>query len=167
MATEQITFPAGPRMATRFTSVRIRDGTVQVWKMNADGSNPQRVTKNGGYAPLASPDGSSIFYIRGQGSAASLWRVPSGGGEETQVADSVYRFNFAVMADGVYYMTAPRPLAKSVIRFIDLVSHTTKDVATLDKPPELGLSVSRDGRHLLYAQIDRTVSDIMLAENFQ
>jgi Tol biopolymer transport system component len=144
-----------------------RDGTVQVWKMNADGSNPQRVTKNGGYAPLSSPDGSSIFYIRGQGSAASLWRVPSSGGEETQVADSVYRFNFAVVADGLYYMTAPRPLAKSVLRFIDLASHATKDVATLDKPPELGLSVSQDGRHLLFAQIDRTVSDIMLAENFQ
>jgi hypothetical protein len=116
---------------------------------------------------MASPDGATIFYIRGQGSAVSLWKVPSGGGEETHVADSVYRFNFSVVEGGVYYMTAPRPLAKSVIRFIDLARHTTKDVFTLDKPPELGLAVSRDGRHLLFAQIDRTVSDIMLAENFK
>ncbi len=144
-----------------------RDGSLQVWRMNADGSHPQRITRNGGYAPLASPDGASIFYIRGQGSAASLWRVPSGGGEETQIADSVYRFNFAVVEQGVYYMTAPRPLAKSVIRFIDLARNTRKDVATLDKPPELGLTVSRDGHSLLFARIDRTVSDIMLAENFQ
>ena len=144
-----------------------RDGKVQVWRMAADGSHPQRVTTNGGYAPMPSPDGTAIFYIRGQGSAVGLWKVSSGGGEETHVADSVYRFNFSVTEGGVYYMTAPRPLAKSVIRFIDFAHHTTKDVLTLDKPPELGLAASRDGRHLLFAQVDRTVSDIMLAENFQ
>jgi Tol biopolymer transport system component len=145
-----------------------RDGTVQVWKMTAEGSNPQRVTKNGGYAPLSSPDGSSIFYIRGQGSAVSLWReCRVAEAKKPNVTDSVYRFNFSAVEDGVYHMTAPRPLAKSAIRFIDLARHTTKDVATLDKPPELGLTVSRDGRHLLFAQIDRTVSDIMVAENFQ
>ena len=143
-----------------------RDGSLQVWKMNADGSNPQRITKSGGYAPLASPNGRWIFYIRGQGSAATLWRMPSGGGEETQVADSVYRFNFAAVENGVYYMTAPRPLAKSFIRFIDFAHNTTKDVATLDKPPELGLSVCPDGHRLLFAQFDRIDSDIMVAENF-
>jgi hypothetical protein len=40
-------------------------------------------------------------------------------------------------------------------------------VVTLEKPPELGLTVSRDGHHLLFAQVDHTDSDIMLAENFQ
>jgi len=144
-----------------------RDGSLQVWKVNVDGSHPQRITRNGGYAPLASPDGNWIFYVRGQGSATSLCKVPSGGGEETQIADSVYRFNFAVVENGVYYMTAPRPLARSVIRFIDLAHNTTADVITLDKPPELGLTVTRDGHRLLFTQIDRTISDIMLAENFQ
>ena len=144
-----------------------RSGGLQIWKMNADGSNPQQITKNGGYAPLTSPDGASIFYIRGQGSVASLWKVPSAGGPETQIANSLYRFNFAVTKDGVYYMTAPRPLAKSIIRFIDFAHNTTKDVATLDKPPELGLSVSPDGHRLLFAQFDRLDSDIMMAENFQ
>ena len=79
----------------------------------------------------------------------------------------MYRFNFAVVKDGVYYMTAPRPLAKSFIRFIDLAHNTTKDVAAIDKPPELGLSVSPDGHRLLFAQFDRLDSDIMMAENFQ
>ena len=144
-----------------------RGGSLQVWKMNVDGSNPQPLTKKGGYAPIVSSDGNSVFYVRGPGAAVSLWEIPTGGGEETQIADSVYRFNFAVVKDGVYYMTAPRPLAKTLIRFVDLAHKTVRDVAILDKFPELGLAASRDGHHLLFAQVDRMDSDIMLAENFE
>ena len=34
-------------------------------------------------------------------------------------------------------------------------------------PPFLGLSVSRDGRWLLYSQVDLHGADLMLVENFR
>src|SRR5207248_11032068 len=41
-----------------------RSGTLQLWKMNADGSSPQQITKTGGYAPLTPPNVMWIFSIR-------------------------------------------------------------------------------------------------------
>jgi hypothetical protein len=40
-------------------------------------------------------------------------------------------------------------------------------IATLEKPFFLGLSVSPDGRWLIYSQLDQSGSDIMLMENFR
>lgn len=37
----------------------------------------------------------------------------------------------------------------------------------MDRPPELGLSISPDGKSLLFAQLDYSGQDLMLVEGFQ
>jgi Tol biopolymer transport system component len=69
-----------------------------VWKINADGSAPQQLTKEPGeyIHPAWSPDGSSIVvargsgaYLRGQSWIANTWydlvSIPAAGGEEKQI----------------------------------------------------------------------------------
>jgi Tol biopolymer transport system component len=63
-----------------------RTGSNQVWRMNADGSNQIQLTKTeGGYPRFATMDGKWIYFESGL--HQTLWRVATGGGEETQVSE--------------------------------------------------------------------------------
>ena len=41
-----------------------RTGEQQVWKIPADGGDAIQVTRDGGFAPLESPDGKFIYYTK-------------------------------------------------------------------------------------------------------
>jgi eukaryotic-like serine/threonine-protein kinase len=142
-----------------------RSGSFQIWRMNADGSQPVMITKNGGFAPLLTPDGDFIYYARRTALSSDIWRVPIQGGEETKIADGVYRYSFALVPDGLYYVSAPGFQNGSSIRFLEFASGKTTDVFALHEPAGLGLGVSPDYRSLFFARSDRQDSDIMLVEN--
>ena len=58
---------------------------------------------------------------------------------------------------------------ESATEFLDPATKRISELATAGKAVNYGtsiISVSRDGLHLVYAQIDRYGSDIMLVENF-
>ena len=53
------------------------------------------------------------------------------------------------------------------MRFYDFATHAVKEIAGLPGAPAPyvgGISVSRDGRYVLYSQIDETASDLMLVD---
>jgi hypothetical protein len=59
--------------------------------------------------------------------------------------------------------------AKTELDFLDIRSSRIRRIYTFDKPPAPwlgGLSVSPDGKWLLYSRIDEVASDLMLVENF-
>jgi Tol biopolymer transport system component len=55
---------------------------------------------------------------------------------------------------------------KSSIQFLNIATGKVKTVAPVSLPFE-GLSVSPDGRFLLFSQADEVGSDLMLVENFR
>jgi len=72
---------------------------------------------------------------------------------------------WAVLAEGICY----RNTESRAIEFLDLAARRVTRKATLERGFRWGaaISVSPDGRWILYPQVDRSEEDIMLVENFR
>jgi Tol biopolymer transport system component/DNA-binding winged helix-turn-helix (wHTH) protein len=63
-----------------------RSGSLQVWRMNSDGSNQVQLTsREGGYPIFVTPDGRWLYF--GSGLQRRLWRISLEGTDETQVSE--------------------------------------------------------------------------------
>ena len=130
------------------------------------------MTKAGGSVAYESMNGKFLYYTKGH-DVAGIWRVPVEGGEEILALDTRkagYWSAWTLVEQGIYYLTAEQP-ARPAIEFFSFTTGKVTEVAALAKPfrpwtnPE-GLSISADGRWILYTQEDRADMDIMLVENF-
>jgi hypothetical protein len=142
-----------------------RTGQWEVWKVPAAGGKTMQVTRNGGETAFESPDGKSLYYTKAYFSSA-LWKMPVSGGEESQVLHSATRRAFFLVKEGIYFIPEPGIDEKSSIQFLSFATAKVKTVAPISGTPTEGLSVSRDGRFLLFSQLDEASSDLMLVENF-
>lgn len=140
-----------------------RNGRFDVWKMPSSGGTARQVTKERGVAPLESPDGLTLYYIKDSG---GLWKQPSVSGTETQVLPGLFGYNYAPTAKGIYYMKRGEDGRSATVEYLDLQSGAIKVLTQLGVP-DLGLDHSPDGRYLIYAQRERNTSDLMLVENFR
>ena len=64
---------------------------------------------------------------------------------------------------GIYFVPADSP--KSV-RYFDFATRQIRPIFEVDKDFGTGLSVSPDGRWIIYSQVADVKSDIMLVEHF-
>jgi Tol biopolymer transport system component len=150
-----------------------RSGDRQLYRMPAGGGEAVQVTRKGAYVSVPSRDGKWIYYSKPGG---AIWRVPVDGSEETPVlaAGSLGSgvlgnlFTFDVAASGIYFAGASdadsraRPL--KLYRFAD---SKTVEIGHFDKHLRLHLGISPDEKWLVYAQLDSSVDDLMLVENFR
>ena len=145
-----------------------RTGTWQVWKMPAGGGRAVQVTKHGGFAAFESLDGKMLYYAKGL-NMPGLWKVPVEGGEEIPVfeeLDAGLWGYWDITKDGIYFYD----VKTRAIEFFSFATRMLTKVAVPERGPlrfDPGLSVSPDGRWILYAQVDQVSSDIMLVENFR
>jgi Tol biopolymer transport system component len=138
-----------------------RTGRLEIWKIPVDGGQMVQVTRAGGRAPLISPDGRFIYYVKQPGQPG-VFRMPVEGGEEQQVlAQATYWSNFGVAATGVYFSPD-----RSRLQFLDAATGKVSTLTVLDNIAE-GLCVSPDGRYVVWAQQDRNTTDLMLVEHFR
>jgi Tol biopolymer transport system component len=145
-----------------------RSGSMQIWKMPANGGQVVQVTKQGGFQARESVDGKFVFYLKDR-SVPGIWRVPAEGGEEVLVLThhkAGLGRAWTVVDKGIYFATADNP-PQRLIEFYNFATRKVTQVAKLDRPFRSVLSVSPDGRSLLYSQVDQSGSDIMLMENFR
>jgi Tol biopolymer transport system component/DNA-binding winged helix-turn-helix (wHTH) protein len=145
-----------------------RSGSNQIWKMAASGGDATQVTRQGGFESFPAPDGKSIFYSKGD-EIAGLWRTGVEGGEESRIAElskaGLWRY-WAIARNGIYFVAGTEK-PPYWIKFYDFAESQIKDIARSDQAPILtfsGLSVSSDGKTILYAQYDQNTSGIMIAE---
>ncbi len=143
-----------------------RTGRYEIWKVPAGGGEAIQVTLNGGETAFESPDGKSVYFTKAFRSSG-LWKMPVSGGEESQVLPSVVARAFFLVNEGIYFIPAPGADGKSSIQFMSFATGKVKTVAPISRPPTEGLSVSPDGRFILFSQLDEAGSDLMLVENFR
>lgn len=143
-----------------------RSGRFEVWKTPLNGGTAVQISRNGGLGPTVSPDGRYAYYAKG----SELWRIPVDGGDESRVLESLADWSrFAVTADGIYFMPVRPALVKTsvdyTIEFLGFSNGQIRTVAQFENPPFLGMTVSPDGRRLLYSQVDQSGVDLMLVED--
>jgi serine/threonine protein kinase len=144
-----------------------RTGRWETWKVLAAGGQPIPVTRNGGGKAFESPDGTTLYYISGPKMwEGSLSKMPINGGEETEVLPSVFARAFSVVKDGIYFVPKPGSDRKYSIQFLSFATGKVKTVTSVSRRPG-ELSLSPDGRFLLFSQLDEVRSDLMLVENFR
>ncbi len=149
----------------------------QVWKRQADGAGiPVRVSKAGGFAPVESPDGKWIYYVR-DANHQGLFRTPLGGAgaEEAVLPDfeGALWGNWVLFHETIYYfegLAESQSPQRAVLKAMDLKTRATREVTRITRLParfDTGLAISPDGREILFAQLDRSGSDLFLLEGLK
>jgi Tol biopolymer transport system component len=145
----------------------------QIWKIRPDASDARPVTSNGGKWAKESPDGQTLYYSRP--GSPGLWAMPLGEGlRQTSEAEAHLVLETSVMADwsgmvivdkGIYYILGQDHPA--MLYYYDFATGDSKELASI--PGYLGyhLSVSADGKYLLYERSERFEQDLVLVEDFR
>ena len=136
-------------------------GTFQVWKMQLNGGAPVQVTKNGGVFGAESVDGRFLYYSKYE--TPGIWKMAIDGGEETRIVDQPqgnFWYNWVIAENGIYYLAED-------LMFYDFATGKKTTVFIDQKPLLMGLTVSPDGKSIIYPQVDVIESNIMLVKNFR
>ncbi|MBS1852069.1 MAG: serine/threonine-protein kinase [Acidobacteria bacterium] len=143
---------------------------VDQWIINADGTNPRRVSVGGGWATW-SPDGSWLYYAepRSQSGGYIIKKVTADGANSVRVHDEGERP--AVSPDGDLYYTKDLPSQNGAPDLQIFRAHPeTADGQPLARIPGSRLPwwliiqpvLSRDGKALAMALVDGSVTNIWL-----
>lgn len=144
-----------------------RTGEQQLWKMPAEGGEAIQLTRDGGWAPLESPDGKFLYYTKYLVDT-SVWRVALDGGQTAaKVLDGLSNYiNVALVDKGIYFVPIQAGASGSSVQFLDLQTNKITRIANFERPAGDGLALSPDGQWILYSQIDKSSAELRLVENF-
>jgi Tol biopolymer transport system component len=138
-----------------------------IYRCPASGGDAVLLSNIDGINPQDSFDGKTLYFAS-HGVKSTLSRVPLPGqpGTESEVNGFPRLLNSRVWTlspGGIYFVPADAPRS---VRYFDFATRQIRQVFEVDNDFESGLSVSPDGRWILYSQ-DRSVEgDIMLVEHF-
>ena len=138
-----------------------------IWRTHVKNGSKKQITHGGaGWVGRESGDEQSIYYQRHIGDAA-LAAQPLAGGEPRPIIGCVLQSVFAVAEKGIYYV--PCPGAEPQLRVRNPVTLKDRRYGTLEKfeNGNGGLSVSPDGKTVLYSRLVSGGADLMLIQNFR
>jgi Tol biopolymer transport system component/DNA-binding winged helix-turn-helix (wHTH) protein len=117
--------------------------------------------------PIESSDGKALYFpSRMANSNIMMLALDHSGATPQEVSGIPKVFSeslWTLVHDGIYF--APQDSPRS-IRFFDFATKHTREIFKADKDLGDGLSISPDGRYMLYSQDDESNADIMLVSNF-
>lgn len=147
----------------------IRSGSWQIWKIPSDGSgSAQQVTAGGGIGALESEDAKWIYFVHF--AEPGLWRCPLSGGPEEKIFDgppSDY-LNYWTVDRGYVYSLSEQG-GHFTLQRIDPETGRVQFVHALkhDPTPFAGLSLTPDGKRILFAVHEQASSGLTLVDGFE
>jgi Tol biopolymer transport system component len=117
--------------------------------------------------PTESPDAKVLYFLSREADAV-LMMLPLDRPTATPqpvpgIPNISYGYRWDVAPDGIYYIPQSAPRA---LFFYSFATQRTREIFASDRELAEGISVSPDGRYLLYSQVDENNSNIMLVNNF-
>ena len=144
-----------------------RTGRDEVWRIQADGTDPKQITRQGGATGAESPDRRYLYYAKDFSSPSSIWRVPVEGGREERIAAGLsYSLNFVVGDRGLFFLAAGDARHKTSLDFFEFATGSRKSIVDLQRPWWYGMALSPDGK-LLFSLVNSAGSNLMLVDNFR
>jgi hypothetical protein len=102
-----------------------------------------------------------LYYSRD----GNIWRKPVSGGEQELLVNGLSGWSdFAVVEQGIFFVARANPGKRQSIRFYRFSTGQIHAITDPAKPIFAGLTASADGRSILYSQVDRNESDLMLVD---
>lgn len=141
-----------------------RSGDWQVWRVAVDGqSEPEQVTKDGGFAAFESHDGAALYFTRFH--HPGIWRLDWASGEVQQVVDDLAVGdwgNWGLSETALIYVVRQGDGSVSVReRSFDDVESVERFVLQALPQRDPALAVARDGAQVLYGKTEQSESDLL------
>jgi len=168
-----------------------RTGKSQIWKQDLSGGEPTQITRSEGTWPSESADGKWLYFAD-RHDDSSIFRIPgsragripgSRGGpipgsragdglkNEQLVVGRPYkvqREGWTVAGGEIFFIDRPTSARPAAIRGFNPATGKARSILDLNEVfldrGDISLSVSADGKSLLYAQLDRSGSNVIIAE---
>jgi hypothetical protein len=128
------------------------------------------VTHTGGGRCEEAADGQTLYFQRSSFGDSPLLAVSLAGGQERTVIDCVPRAGYALGQAGIYHVGCGGDPRAVPLLLRDTATGRDRPLGTLERPfPGLfaGLTVSRDGKTILYSRWAGEGGDLVLIENFR
>ncbi|TMG75317.1 MAG: Tol-Pal system protein TolB [Betaproteobacteria bacterium] len=144
--------PAWSPDGRQLAAVLTKDGSSQIYLMNADGTNLRRISFSEfiDTEPFFTPDGQSIYFTSDRGGSPQIYRMPASGGEPIRVTfEGDYNVSPRVSPDGKTLAYISRISGRFQLMVMDLES---KQVQILtDGQRDESPTFAPNGRTILYA----------------
>jgi Tol biopolymer transport system component/DNA-binding winged helix-turn-helix (wHTH) protein len=143
-------------------------GRMGVYRCPASGGDAVVLSKDiDGYNPQESLDGKTVYFASHE-EQSTLKKVALAPQPDTEAkVDGLPRLSnagvWALTPGGIYFASADAPHS---LRYFEFAGKQTREIFTLHRDFASGLSVSPDGRSILYVQWDDVSGDIMLVDHF-
>lgn len=128
-----------------------RDGGSQLWRVNLQGGEAQRLTSGSiNTEPAFSPDGQTLFFVSDRGGSPQIYKMPAQGGPAERVTFSgAYNISPALSPDGRWLAYVSRVDGGFRLHLMDLASGQVAALTdtTADERP----SFAPNSRLLVYA----------------
>jgi len=141
-----------------------RSGTPQIWKIPSGGGEARQITRHGGSYAVETFDGKTIYYTTPQQPAAIRFAASDGGEEKDAIDVSVGLSSIAMAPDGLYYLSSLSS-AGATLDFFAFGTRASRRLTSIDRPVHHVLSGSPDGRSVVFTQIDREDTDLMMVRS--
>jgi Tol biopolymer transport system component/DNA-binding winged helix-turn-helix (wHTH) protein len=138
-----------------------RTGRYQLWRVPSDGGQAIQITRLGGVYGVEASGGKLLYYLTAD-QPAKIAQIPVAGGDEQDLVSNVIGYSAIALAQGGLYFLSSITSKDATLEMYDFATHTRRRVLLIDRPVHHFLSSPPDGKSILYTQIDRQESDLML-----